>query len=79
MIRNRRGKFSWLNDALAGEEQLAIRKDMRRVVGLEGVVFLNLAAARWDVHLSFADFHIGKLGGGLFQDRVVSLAGLAGG
>ena len=73
MIRNRRGKFSRLNDALAGEEQLAIRKEMHRGVGLEGVAFLHLAAARWDVNLSFADFHIEKLGGGLFQDRIVSL------
>ena len=48
-------------------------------VGLEGVALLNLAAAARDMHLGLADFHVGKLGGGLYQDRVVSNAGLAGG
>ena len=52
---------------------------MRRGVGLESVALLNFAAATRDMHLGLADFHVGKLGGGLFQDWVVGLAGFAGG
>ena len=52
---------------------------MRRGIGLEGVALLNLAAAARDMHLGLADFHVGKLGGGFYQDRVVGDAGLAGG
>ena len=47
-------------------------------VGFEGVALLNLATAAWDMHLGLPDFHIGKLGSRLFQDRVVGLAGLTG-
>ena len=78
MIRNQGGEFGWLYHPFAGEEQLAIGEEMRRGVGLEGVALLNLAAAAWDVHLGLADFHVGKLGGGLYQDRVVGKAGFAG-
>jgi hypothetical protein len=79
VIRNQRGEFGWFHHPFAGEEQLAVGKEMRRGIGLEGVALLNLAAAAWDMHLGLADFHVGKLGGGLYQDRVVSNAGLAGG
>ena len=78
VIRNQRGEFGRLHHPFAGQEQLAIGKEVRRGVGLEGVALLNLAAAAWDMHLGLADFHVGKLGGGLFQDRVVGLAGLTG-
>ena len=43
---------------------------MRRGVGLEGVALLDLAAAARNMHLGFADFDVGKLSGGLFQDGV---------
>ena len=51
---------------------------MRGGVGFEGVALLNLAAAAWDVHLGLADFHVWKLDGRFFQDRVVGFAGLSG-
>jgi len=53
-------------------------KEVGRGVGLEGMAFLNLAEAVRDIHLGFADFYAGKLGGSLFQDRIVGLAGLTG-
>ena len=78
MIRNQCGEFGRLDDAFAREEQLAVGKEVGCGVGLEGVALLNLAAAAWDMHLGLADFHVGKLGSRLFQDRVVGLAGRAG-
>ena len=78
MIRNQRGEFVRLHHPFTGQEQLAIGKEVRRGVGLEGVALLNLAAAARDVHLGLADFHVWELGGCLFQDRVVGLAGLTG-
>src|SRR3970040_1009143 len=55
-----------------------IGKEVGCGVSLEGVALLNLAATAWDMHLGLAEFHVGKLGGGLFQDRVVGFAGLTG-
>jgi hypothetical protein len=78
MIRNQGGELGWLHYSFTGEEQLAVRKEVRRRVGLEGVGLLDLAASAWDMHLGLADFHVRKLGGGLFQDRVVGLAGFTG-
>ena len=79
MIRNQRGELGWLDHPFTGQEQLAIGKKVGCGVGLEGMGLLDLATAARDVHPGLADFHAGKLGGGLFQDRVVGLAGLTGG
>ena len=53
-------------------------KEVRGGVGFEGMALFNLSASARDMHLRFADFHIEKLGGDLFQDWVVGLAGLTG-
>ena len=45
MIRDQRGEFGRLHHPFTGQEQLAIGKEVRRGVGLEGVALLNLAAA----------------------------------
>ena len=75
MIRNQRGKFSWLHHPFTGQEQLAVGKEVGCGVGLEGVALLNLAAAAWDMHFGLADFYAGKFGGGFFQCGVVLFAG----
>lgn len=62
MIGNQRGKLCRLDDAFAREQQFAVRKEMRRGVGLEGVALLDLAAA--DMQFGFTDFDVEKLGGG---------------
>ena len=49
VIRNQCGEFSRLHHPLTGQEQLAMGKEVRRGVGLEGVALLNLAAAAWDM------------------------------
>ena len=53
-------------------------KEVRSGVGFEGMALFNLSASARDMHLRFADLYTGKLGGGLFQDWVVGLAGLTG-
>ncbi len=78
MIRNQGGEFSRLYHPFTGKEQLAIGKEVRCGVGLEGVAFLNLAAAARDMPLGLADLPLGKLGGSLYQDRVGGQAGLTG-
>ena len=78
MIRNQGSEFGGLHHPFTAQEQCAIRKEVGRGVGFEGVAFLDLATAARDMHLGFADFHIGKLRRDFFEDRVVGLAGLTG-
>lgn len=78
MIRNQSGKFGGLHHPFTGQEQCAIGKEVSRGVGFECVGLLDFATAAWDMHLGFADFHTGKLGGDFFEDRVVGLTGLTG-
>lgn len=53
-------------------------KEVRGGVGFEGMALFNLSASARDMHLRFADFYPGKLGGGFFQNWVVGFAGFTG-
>src|SRR5262245_3110025 len=52
---------------------------MGRRIGFEGVGLLDLAAAAWDMHFGLPDLNVRKLGSSFFENRIVGLAGLAGG
>src|SRR5207249_6098388 len=60
-------------------EQFAVREEMSRWVGLEGVGLFDLPAAAGDMHFGLADFDGRELGSGVFENRIVGLTRLAGG
>ena len=54
-------------------------KEMGRRIGVERMTLLDLTAAAWHMHFGLPDLDARKFCGGFFENRIISLAGLAGG